>query len=168
MAKPCSTRFAIAIASVASGTRTSGSTGISSSSCTNGCFSSTSATSSRSSSPALTPIWRGDDGGVLADEVLVRVDAGLALHQHHLLERAHLPLVDDQAARCAPAARASASAIDATAMISFSAMQTMLLSSDAPSTMLAAATSRSAVSSTTAGGLPGPAAIAFLPVPSPP
>ena len=57
-ANPCSTRLAIAIASVASPARTSGSTGISISSCTNGCFSSTSATSRRSSSPAVTPIWR--------------------------------------------------------------------------------------------------------------
>ena len=63
-----------------------------------------------------------------------------------------------------PSRSASASAIDATATISFSAVQTMLLSIDAPSTMLAAATSRSAVSSTTAGGLPGPAAITFLPL----
>ena len=50
-------------------------------------------------------------------------------------------------------------------MTSFSAVQRMLLSIDAPSTMLAAATPRSAVSSTTAGGLPGPAAITFLPLP---
>ena len=39
------------------------------------------------------------------------------------------------------------------------------MSTEAPSTMPAAATSRSAVSSTTAGGLPGPAAITFLPLP---
>src|SRR4051812_46470409 len=42
-------------------------------------------------------------------------------------------------------------------------MQTMLLSIDAPVMIPSAATSRCAVSSTTAGGLPGPAAIARLP-----
>jgi len=55
------------------------------------------------------------------------------------------------------------SAIASTAITSFSAMQTMLLSSDAPRTIASAAFSRFAVSSTTAGGLPGPAQIAFLP-----
>ncbi len=53
--------------------------------------------------------------------------------------------------------------MESTAKISFSTMQTMLLSSEAPSTMSFAARSRSAVSSTTAGGLPGPAAMARLP-----
>ena len=48
-------------------------------------------------------------------------------------------------------------------MTSFSAVQMMLLSTEAPSTMCFAALPRSAVSSTTAGGLPGPAAITFLP-----
>ena len=47
-------------------------------------------------------------------------------------------------------------------MTSFSAVQRMLLSIDAPSTMFAAATSRSADSSTTAGGFPGPAAMTFF------
>ena len=50
-----------------------------------------------------------------------------------------------------------------TAMTSFSAIQTMLLSSDAPRTIASAALPRFAVSSTTAGGLPGPALIDFLP-----
>ncbi len=53
--------------------------------------------------------------------------------------------------------------MEATANTSFSTMQTMLLSSEAPSTMSLAARSRCAVSSTTAGGLPGPAAMARLP-----
>ncbi len=39
-----------------------------------------------------------------------------------------------------------------------------LLSSDAPATMSRAAFCRSAVSSTTTGGLPGPAAMTFLPL----
>ena len=76
-AKPCSTRLAIAMASAASGTRTSGITGISSSCCTNGCFSSTSATSRRSSSPRVDADLARDHRRVLADEVLVRVDARL-------------------------------------------------------------------------------------------
>ena len=57
----------------------------------------------------------------------------------------------------------SMSAIESTAMISFSAVQGRLLSKLAPSTMHFAACSMSAVSSTTAGGLPAPAPIAFLP-----
>ena len=54
-------------------------------------------------------------------------------------------------------------ATESTAMISFSAMQTMLLSRDEPRTMASAALARFAVSSTTAGGLPGPAPMVFLP-----
>ena len=57
----------------------------------------------------------------------------------------------------------SMSAIESTAMISFSAVQGRLLSKLAPSTMHFAACSMSAVSSTTAGGLPAPAPIAFFP-----
>jgi hypothetical protein len=49
-------------------------------------------------------------------------------------------------------------------MISFSATQTMQLSRLPPLTMPLAARVRSAVSSTTTGGLPGPAAIARLPL----
>ena len=55
-------------------------------------------------------------------------------------------------------------AIASTAITSFSAMHTMLLSSDAPRTIASAAFARFAVSSTTAGGLPGPAAMHFLPL----
>ena len=50
-----------------------------------------------------------------------------------------------------------------TAITSFSHVQTTLLSKEAPATMPRPACSRSAVSSTTTGGLPGPAAITFLP-----
>ena len=50
----------------------------------------------------------------------------------------------------------------ATATISFSSVQMMLLSSEAPAIKSRAARSRSAVSSTTDGGLPGPAVIAFF------
>ena len=56
------------------------------------------------------------------------------------------------------------SATDSTTNASFSSVQMMLLSSDAPSTTLRAAFSMSAVSSTTTGGLPGPAQIARLPL----
>ena len=50
-----------------------------------------------------------------------------------------------------------------TAMISFSAVQGTLLSKVAPSTMHLAACAMSAVWSTTTGGLPAPAPMAFLP-----
>ena len=50
------------------------------------------------------------------------------------------------------------------AKTSFSAMHSTLLSKLAPSTMRRAASGRSAVSSTMTGGLPGPAAMTFLPV----
>ena len=56
-----------------------------------------------------------------------------------------------------------ASKTGATTKTSFSAMHSRLLSNDAPSTIERAALSRSAVSSTTTGGLPGPAAITRLP-----
>ena len=48
-------------------------------------------------------------------------------------------------------------------MTSFSTMQTMLLSSEAPRTMSRPALERMAVSSTTTGGFPGPAQMARLP-----
>src|ERR671928_546127 len=54
--------------------------------------------------------------------------------------------------------------MEATAMVSFSSVQMMLLSVDEPQTMSCAALSMSAVSSTTAGGLPGPAQMARLPL----
>src|SRR6266566_2735277 len=57
-----------------------------------------------------------------------------------------------------------ASVMEATAMVSFSSVQMMLLSVEAPQTMSCAAFSMSAVSSTTAGGLPGPAQMARLPL----
>ncbi len=47
-------------------------------------------------------------------------------------------------------------------MTVFSSVHTMLLSNEAPRTMSAPACSTSAVSSTTAGGLPGPAVMARL------
>ena len=56
----------------------------------------------------------------------------------------------------------SSSAIEATASTSFSSMQMTLLSRLAPLTMSRPAFARSAVSSTTTGGLPGPAAITFF------
>ena len=58
----------------------------------------------------------------------------------------------------------SSSAIEATASTSFSSMQITLLSKLAPLTMSRPAFAKSAVSSTTTGGLPGPAAITFLPL----
>src|SRR6266545_77559 len=58
----------------------------------------------------------------------------------------------------------SASAIEETATTSFSSVQMMLLSVDAPRTISRAALSMSAVSSTTTGGLPGPAQIARFPL----
>src|SRR5438132_140832 len=54
--------------------------------------------------------------------------------------------------------------MEATATVSFSSVQMMLLSVDAPQMMSRAALSMSAVSSTTAGGLPGPAQMARLPL----
>ena len=54
----------------------------------------------------------------------------------------------------------------ATTMTSFSAVHGRLLSKLAPWTMSLAALATSAVSSTTAGGLPDPAPIAFLPLDS--
>jgi len=57
----------------------------------------------------------------------------------------------------------SSSATQLTTMSSFSAMQGRLLSKEQPSTMSLAACSRWAVSSTTTGGLPGPAPMAGLP-----
>ena len=68
---------------------------------------------------------------------------------------------------CAPCAFISAfsrSAIDSTAMSSFSSTQMMLLSREAPATISLPALAMSAVSSTTTGGFPGPAQIAFLPL----
>src|SRR5471030_47557 len=53
--------------------------------------------------------------------------------------------------------------MEATAITDFSSVQTTLLSSDAPDTRQRAARLKSAVSSTTAGGLPGPAQTARLP-----
>src|SRR5450759_3618689 len=58
----------------------------------------------------------------------------------------------------------SRSATESTTRTTFSSMQTRLLSNEAPRTMSRAARSTSAVWSTTAGGLPGPAVIARLPV----
>jgi len=58
----------------------------------------------------------------------------------------------------------SASQTRSTTMISFSSAQMMLLSKDAPQTMSRAARAMSAVSSTTTGGLPAPAAIRRLSV----
>ena len=49
-----------------------------------------------------------------------------------------------------------------TAITSLSSVQMMLLSNEAPATRSRAAFSRSAVSSTTEGGFPGPAVIDFL------
>ena len=60
--------------------------------------------------------------------------------------------------------RTSWSATPATTITSFSSTQMMLLSVDAPMRMCPAAFSMCAVSSTTAGGLPGPAQIARLPL----
>jgi hypothetical protein len=57
----------------------------------------------------------------------------------------------------------SASATLSTTMHSFSSMQMTLLSIEQPITMFLPASSMSAVASTTAGGLPGPAQIARLP-----
>ena len=57
----------------------------------------------------------------------------------------------------------SLSAMLSTAKTSFSSTQMMLLSKLAPKTICLPARSRSAVSSTTTGGLPGPAQIARLP-----
>ena len=51
-----------------------------------------------------------------------------------------------------------------TARTSFSQMHTTLLSKPAPATMSRPAFTRSAVSSTTQGGLPGPAQMAFFPL----
>ena len=59
-------------------------------------------------------------------------------------------------------ARISRSATVSTTRTSFSSMQTMLLSNEAPRTMSRPARSMSAVASTTAGGLPGPAVMARL------
>ncbi len=67
-------------------------------------------------------------------------------------------------APCACIARTSASATPPTAITSFSSTQMMLLSVEAPRTMWPAALSMCAVSSTTAGGLPGPAQMARLPL----
>ena len=67
-------------------------------------------------------------------------------------------------APCACIARTSRSATLATTITSFSSTQMMLLSVDAPSRMWPAAFSMCAVSSTTAGGLPGPAQMARLPL----
>ncbi len=61
-------------------------------------------------------------------------------------------------------ARTSRSATVSTANTSFSSVHTMLLSKEAPATMSRPAFSTSAVSSTTAGGFPGPAVIARLSV----
>ena len=59
---------------------------------------------------------------------------------------------------------ASSSAIRSTATTTFSSRQMMLLSREAPWMMPLAARSRSAVSSTTTGGFPGPAATTLLPL----
>ncbi len=61
-------------------------------------------------------------------------------------------------------ARINWSATLETTRTSFSSTQMMLLSVDAPSTMCRAACSTCAVSSTTAGGFPGPAQMARLPL----
>ena len=67
-------------------------------------------------------------------------------------------------APCVCIARMRASATPETTITSFSSTQMMLLSVEAPRTMWRAAFSMCAVSSTTAGGLPGPAQMARLPL----
>ena len=67
-------------------------------------------------------------------------------------------------APCAHMAALSWSATRSTTKISFSSTQMMLLSKPPPKTMSRPALSMSAVSSTTTGGLPGPAQMARLPL----
>ena len=73
--------------------------------------------------------------GVLADPVLVDV---IAL-EHDLLELLDLARVEPQHRLALELARSGSFAIESTAMTSFSAMQTMLLSSEAPRTIASAA-----------------------------
>ena len=72
--------------------------------------------------------------------------------------------VEQDGALAAPSTGSARSATLATTNTSFSSTQMMLLSVDAPRTMSRAALSMCAVSSTTTGGLPGPAQMARLPL----
>src|ERR1043165_2648310 len=163
---PPSTSTAKSMARVAFGTRQTGITGIICSVQSSGWSSFTSTTTRRTESGAVIPS-------------LPRITFAF-LPMRSLLRRAFCrgPFISAKTTRsssgrrfdgsttafCRAIEAMRASAMEATAKVSFSSVQMMVLSVEAPRTMSRAALSMSAVSSTTTGGLPGPAQIARLPL----
>ncbi|GCS54874.1 hypothetical protein HmCms186_04543 [Escherichia coli] len=161
--QPPSSFTASAMASATLATRTTGSTGIISSVTANGCSAVVSTNSSRVCSGTLRPIAAAIFAASRPTQSRLTVP----------FPRSSIFFSNTGCSCCACSAvsftacwpsirRISSSATLSTTISTFSSAQMMLLSKEAPLTMDWAARARSAVSSTTTGGLPAPAAIRRL------
>ena len=164
--KPCSASTARSMPSSHDCTRTSGMTGISCSVQTSGCSSGTSTSASRTSLPAEMPISRRMSPAYLPTHCLSVTPGlrGAPISLKMTRSSARSRCDGTSTAPLASIAALSRSATLSTTKISFSSVQMTLLSKPPPKVMSRPALSMSAVSSTTTGGLPGPAQTARLPL----